>query len=97
MSKKPVSQPQPKQVNKPLATSKQRPRPLTDALLARVSKIIEESNGKHTRASLARDLGKPLPNISEWLIGYRSAPSSENTLELLAWANKNEKRRRTAK
>lgn len=96
MTKKTVPLPPQPLIKRPLAAPKNEhaDRPLTNALMARVQAIIDDSEGKHTRASLARDLGKVPQVLTEYLSGYRATPNSETTLALVEWCEKNEKRRR---
>lgn len=63
-------------------------RPLTTKLMARVQRIIDQSKGKLTRQGLADDIGKGRNEVAEYLGGFRSAPNSEITLRMLAWADK---------
>lgn len=94
MTKKTVPLPPQPLIKRPLAAPKSdhAERPLTNSLMARVQAIIDASEGKHTRASVARDLGKVAQVITEWMAGYRASPNSESTLALVEWCEKNEKR-----
>lgn len=79
---------------RPLPHKPKEPRPLTEKLMARISRIIEKSNGKHTRQTLANAIGKGRNDVAEYLLGFRAAPSSETTLKMLEWANRHDPRKK---
>lgn len=91
-SKKPPTPPNPRHTNRPLAqpTIATSEHPLTDALMKRITRIIDNSDGKLTRAMLADAIGKRYQDAVEYLRGFRSRPNSEITLRLLRWADKHD-------
>jgi len=60
--------------------------------MKRIVEIIEGSEGRLTRASLARDIGKGPTEVSEWIRGDRSTPLSETTLMLRDWADRHDRK-----
>lgn len=94
----PLPPTRPRQVNRPLKSKRVKQlTPKTDRLMERIVKILAESEGKLTRAMLAREMGKTPEEISEYLRRYRSNPSSECALAMQEWAARNEKKPRKAK
>ncbi len=59
--------------------------PMVD-LLGRLNKATSQRGKK---SELAKHMGVPLPNVSQWLSGDR-APGGETTLRLLAWVQAQE-------
>lgn len=58
------------------------------ALLKRLNKATEQHGMK---SKLAKYMGVPLPNVSQWLSGERE-PSGETTLRLLYWVEQQERK-----
>lgn len=53
--------------------------------MQRIRKVIEDSQGKVTYPSIAKELGTSTSQVSEWIAGWRSAPGSERFAELCRW------------
>jgi transcriptional regulator with XRE-family HTH domain len=58
-------------------------------LLARLNKA---TSGRGAKSALAKYMGVPLPNVSQWLSGDRE-PSGETTLQLLNWVEHQERKK----
>ncbi|MCC6820607.1 MAG: helix-turn-helix transcriptional regulator [Verrucomicrobia subdivision 3 bacterium] len=58
------------------------------ALLARLNKATTQHGMK---SKLAKYMGVPLPNVSQWLSGERE-PAGETTLRLLTWVEQQERK-----
>lgn len=91
LARKPPSPPKPK-ITRPLA---QQPsddsRPMTRKMMQALTQLIEESDGKLTRAQFARDIGRRPNEMVEWLGCWRSSPTSESLLKMFAWALKHDR------
>lgn len=57
--------------------------PTVSAIMKRVSDFIDAQGKDFTRKMLADEIDAPVPNITEWLAGWRSAPSSERLAQIL--------------
>jgi hypothetical protein len=58
-------------------------------LLARLNKA---TGARGAKSALAKYMGVPLPNVSQWLSGERE-PSGETTLQLLNWVEQQEQKK----
>lgn len=82
-ARKPPLPPRQKQ-RRPLAQPKPPPpRPLTNALMARMKEIRDQSEGKITNQSIAEAIGKNPQDVSEYLSGWRSAPYGDSQIALI--------------
>lgn len=77
------------------AANTKEPRKLTNALMKRVEKLLEKTGT--TQTDLARHLGKRPNEVSEWIRGWRSAPSGEMTLRIQKWCDDQDKKLAKAK
>lgn len=88
----PPTPPQVRHINRPLAQPKTSVRPITMAVMGRLSQIIEDSDGKLTRQSVAAALGVPVANLTEWIGGYRSAPGAERLGQMIVFGMQKDRR-----
>jgi DNA-binding transcriptional regulator YiaG len=54
--------------------------------------LNKATSGRGAKSALAKYMGVPLPNVSQWLSGDRE-PSGETTLQLLNWVEHQERKK----
>lgn len=57
--------------------------PTVSAIMKRISDFIDAQGKDFTRKMLADEIDAPVSNVTEWLAGWRSAPSSERLAQIL--------------
>lgn len=84
-SRKPPLPPKPKLTRAPAKTHPEPRNPITTEIMQRVRRVIVNSEGQITTATIADELGINRRQFAEWVSCYRAAPSGDNLLNIIRW------------